>query len=60
MKRITKNSPNAELENINEGDHIQDDTGKKGEVEHIEILNRCKEKQFYYKLKDDGTILIIK
>ncbi|WP_421939065.1 hypothetical protein [Pedobacter sp.] len=60
MKKVTRNTSNADLESIQEGDQIKDDTGKAGEVENIEILNRHKEKQFYYKLKNDGTILVIK
>jgi len=60
MKKLTKNSSEKELDNVKEGDNIQDDTGKQGEVAHIEILNRRREKQYYYKLKNDGTILVIK
>lgn len=60
MKKLTKNSSEKELENVKEGDNIQDDTGKQGEVSQIEILERRREKQYYYKLKNDGTILVIK
>lgn len=60
MKKVTKKSSEIELDEIKEGDDIKDDTGKRGEVENIEVLERKKEKQYYYKLKDDGTILVIK
>ena len=60
MKKLTRNSSEKELDNVKEGDNIQDDTGKQGEVAHIEILKRRIEKQYYYKLKNDGTILVIK
>jgi uncharacterized protein YuzE len=60
MKKLTKNSPKEDLENVKAGDTIKDDTGKQGEVATIEILNRRYEKQYYYKLKNDGTILVIK
>ncbi|QNN40180.1 hypothetical protein [Pedobacter roseus] len=60
MKQLTKNSTKEELESIRKGDTIKDDTGKQGEVAQIEILTRRQEKQYYYKLKNDGTILVIK
>ncbi|QPH40718.1 hypothetical protein [Pedobacter endophyticus] len=60
MKKVTKTTSRKELENVKEGDEIEDDTGKQGEVSNIEILQRRSEKQFYYKLKHDGTILVIK
>lgn len=60
MKKVTKKSSEIELDEIKEGDDIKDDTGKRGEVENIEVLERKKGKQYYYKLKDDGTILVIK
>ncbi|WP_316826124.1 hypothetical protein [Pedobacter miscanthi] len=60
MKKLTKNSSKEELESIRKGDTIKDDTGKEGEVTQIEILTRRQEKQYYYKLKNDGTILVIK
>ncbi|MGN7985866.1 hypothetical protein ACTJKC_00920 [Pedobacter sp. 22226] len=60
MKQLTKNSSKEELESIRKGDTIRDDTGKQGEVDQIEILTRRQEKQYYYKLKNDGTILVIK
>lgn len=60
MKNVNKKTSSKVLDDVKEGDLIRDDTGKKGEVEQIEILNRKKEKQYYYKIKDDGTILVIK
>ncbi|KQM76287.1 hypothetical protein ASE74_19745 [Pedobacter sp. Leaf216] len=60
MKKLTKNSSEEDLENVKAGDTIKDDTGKQGEVAAVEILNRKSEKQYYYKLKNDGTILVIK
>lgn len=60
MKKLTKRSSIQELENVKAGDKVADDTGKKGEVSNIEVLERKTEKQYYYKLKGDGTILVIK
>lgn len=60
MKRLTKKSSIQQLDDVKQGDLIKDDTGKAGEVENIEVLTRKVETQYYYKLKDDGTILIIK
>ena len=60
MKNINKKSSSKELNEVKEGDIIKDDTGKKGEVEDIEVLNRKKETQYYYKIKNNGTILVIK
>jgi len=60
MKKLTKNSSKEDLENVKTGDTIEDDTGKQGEVAKIEILSRRQERQYYYKLKNDGTILVIK
>ncbi|AZI27583.1 MAG: hypothetical protein EOO44_18640 [Flavobacterium sp.] len=60
MKNVNKKSSTKELNEVKEGDIIKDDTGKKGEVADIEILNRKKETQYYYKIKNDGTILVIK
>jgi len=60
MKRLTKKSSIQQLDDVKQGDLIKDDTGKAGEVENIEVINRKVETQYYYKLKDDGTILIIK
>ncbi|KQN35239.1 hypothetical protein OQZ33_20700 [Pedobacter sp. MC2016-05] len=60
MKNVNKKTSSKVLDDVKEGDLIKDDTGKKGEVEQIEILDRKKEKQYYYKIKDDGTILVIK
>ena len=60
MKNVNKKSSSKDLDEVKEGDIIKDDTGKKGEVENIEILNRKKETQYYYKIKNDGTILVIK
>ena len=60
MKKLNKKSSAQQLDDVKQGDLIKDDTGKAGEVENIEILNRKKETQYYYKLKHDGTILVIK
>ena len=60
MKNVNKKTSTKDLDEVKEGDLIKDDTGKTGEVEDIEILNRKKETQYYYKIKNDGTILVIK
>lgn len=60
MKKLNKKSSIQQLDDVKQGDLIKDDTGKTGEVENIDVLNRKEETQYYYKLKDDGTILVIK
>lgn len=60
MKKVSKKSSSNDLEEIKQGDIIKDDTGKNGEVEDIEVLKRKLETQYYYKIKNDGTILVIK
>lgn len=60
MKKVTPLTPSKDLDQVNEGDQIYDNTGKSGTVESIEVLHYCREKQYYYKIKNDGTILVIK
>jgi len=60
MKNVNKKTSSKVLDEVKKGDIIKDDTGKKGEVEDIEVLNRKQETQYYYKIKNDGTILVIK
>ncbi|WP_029288674.1 hypothetical protein [Pedobacter sp. R20-19] len=60
MKKVNKRSSMQQLNEVEQGDIIKDETGKTGEVESIEVINRKKETQYYYKIKDDGTVLVIK
>lgn len=60
MKNVNKKSSSQLLDEVKPGDIIKDDTGKVGEVVAIEVVKRKKETQYYYKIKDDGTVLVIK
>ncbi|NTD99192.1 hypothetical protein G6M26_47765 [Agrobacterium tumefaciens] len=60
MKNINKKSSTQQLEEVKQGDIIKDETGKIGEVENIEVISRKNETQYYYKIKNDGTVLVIK
>ena len=60
MKKVTPQTPRHDLENVKEGDNTEDNTGKKGQVSDIEVIKYDKENHYYYKIKEDGTILIIK
>ncbi|MCZ4223072.1 hypothetical protein [Pedobacter rhodius] len=60
MKEVNRNTTAWELENIREGDTISLHNGKCGEVVKIQIIPCKGQKQYFYKLKNDGTIFIIK
>jgi len=60
MKKVTPLTPTQDLEEVSAGDQIYDNTGKSGTVESVEVLHYDREKQYYYKIKNDGTILVIK
>lgn len=60
MKEVNKNTTTIELDSIREGDRICLWNGKSGEVVKIQIVCSKGHKQYFYKLKNDGTIFIIK
>nr|WP_199157951.1 hypothetical protein [Pedobacter sp. ASV2] len=59
MKLIKRTLPLHELDSIKCGEKIFDESGKSGIVEDIEVLRFRGEVQYYYRLKKNGTILII-
>lgn len=60
MKKVNWNTPAWELDCIREGDFISIHNGKCGEVTKIQIIHSGSQKQYFYKLKNDGTIFIIR
>ncbi|GGE46466.1 hypothetical protein EV200_104355 [Pedobacter psychrotolerans] len=60
MINVNKKSSTQQLDEVKQGDIIKDETGKIGEVENIEVISRKNETQYYYKIKNDGTVLVIK
>jgi len=60
MKKVTPMSPPQALNEVKIGDEIEDNTGKRGEVADIEVIHYNMEDHYYYKIKNDGTILVIK
>ncbi|MCX2429481.1 MULTISPECIES: hypothetical protein [unclassified Pedobacter] len=60
MKNVNKKTPSHLLDEIKPGDIIRDETGKIGEVVEVEVINRKMETQYYYKTKNNGTVLVIK
>ncbi|GGI26314.1 hypothetical protein [Pedobacter mendelii] len=60
MKEVNQNTSIHELDNIREGDTIRQPNGKSGEVVKIQIICARGKKQYFYKLKNDGTIFIAK
>lgn len=59
MKKLTPKTSRHVLDEVKKGDEIEDNTGKRGEVTDIEIIHYNKESHYYYKIREDGTILII-
>ena len=60
MKEVNQNTPARELDSIREGDHIRVYRGKTGEVERIQIVCTKGQKQYFYKLKNDGIVFVIR
>lgn len=60
IKKVNSNTPTWELERIKEGDIITLHNGKFGEVSKIQIINSGSQKKYFYKLKNDGTIFILR
>ncbi len=60
MKRVSILTSREELADVKKGDEIEDNMGKGGEVAEVEVIHYNSEDFYYYKIKDDGTILIIK
>lgn len=57
---IKHSSSIKDLESIKIGDKVQDEYGKTGYVEEIEVLKHRASHQYYFRLKNSGTILILK
>ncbi|TCD26544.1 hypothetical protein EZ456_13220 [Pedobacter psychrodurus] len=60
MKKVTPLTSTQDLEKVKVGDQISDNTGKSGTVESVEVLHYDRENQYYYKIKNNGTVLVIK
>lgn len=60
MKEVNQSTPARELDSIREGDRIRVRSGKTGEVERIQIVCTKGQKQYFYKLKNDGIVFIIR
>lgn len=60
MIHLTKYTLRKDLDRIKKGDTVCDDNGKSGEVEAIQVLKHNTQKEYYYKLKNDGVIYLIK
>ncbi|WP_131536702.1 hypothetical protein [Pedobacter nototheniae] len=60
MIKLKRSLPETELNEIKPGHFVQDEHGKSGIVEKIEIFKKGREIQYYYKLSSGETILILK
>ncbi|RNL54594.1 hypothetical protein [Pedobacter jejuensis] len=60
MIHISKNTKSTDLERVKKGDTISFDNGKSGEVTAVQILEHSTQKKYYYKIKNDGIVLVIK
>ncbi|RZL37938.1 MAG: hypothetical protein EOO96_04010 [Pedobacter sp.] len=60
MINISKNTQTQILESVKKGDYICFNNGKKGEVIAIQVLEHSTQKEYYYKIKNDGVVLVIK
>ena len=60
MINISKNTNTYVLEAVRKGDYICLDNGKRGEVVDIQILKHNTQNEYFYKIKNDGIILVIK
>ncbi|WP_316805629.1 hypothetical protein [Pedobacter nototheniae] len=60
MIKLKRSLPEAQLDEVKPGHLVQDEHGKRGIVEKIEIFKKGREMQYYYKLSSGETILILK
>ncbi|RNL52427.1 hypothetical protein [Pedobacter jejuensis] len=60
MKEVNQYSSVNDLDNIREGDIIKHRNGKTAIVVKIQIVCAKGQKQYFYKLKNEGTIFIAK
>lgn len=60
MVNVSNETQIGELERIKEGDVICYKNGKSGEVVAVQVLEGITHKKYFYKIKDDGVVLIIK
>ena len=59
MINISKHTKAAVLDRVKEGDIISYDK-KFGEVVAIQVLKHSTQNEYYYKIKNDGVVLVIK
>ncbi|WP_316831957.1 hypothetical protein [Pedobacter aquatilis] len=60
MINISKNTHAVVLDNVKKGDFVRCESGKMGEVVAVQVLAHNTQKEYFYKIKDEGVILIIK
>lgn len=60
MIKLKRSLPESQLDEVKPGHFVQDEHGKSGIVEKIEVLKKGREVQYYYKLNSGETILILK
>ena len=60
MIEVNHNTPSHQLDNIQEGDQICYKHGKFGLVEKIQIILSKGRKKYFYKLKNDRTIFVMR
>jgi len=60
MIEVNQNTPSCQLDNIQEGDQICYKHGKFGLVEKIQIIFSKGRKKYFYKLRNDKTIFVMK
>ncbi|MFC4210171.1 hypothetical protein ACFOWA_03190 [Pedobacter lithocola] len=60
MIHVSKNTNAAILDRVKKGDVISFANGKSGEVLAVQILEHSTQKEYYYKIKNDGIVLVIK
>lgn len=59
MINISKNTKASVLDRVKKGDIISYDK-KFGEVVAIQVLKHETQNEYYYKIKNDGVVLVIK
>jgi len=60
MIQLNQHTPVRDLESIREGDRIVLRNGKSDEVVKIQVVCNKGQKQYFYKLRHDGTVFIAK
>ncbi|WP_231459682.1 MULTISPECIES: hypothetical protein [unclassified Pedobacter] len=60
MIEVNHNTPSHELDNIKEGDRICYKHGKLGLVEKIQVILSKGRRKYFYKLKNDKILFLIR